>query len=286
MRLTVLLDNNTFIDRYFLGEPGVSYLIEDNGLKVLFDVGYSDVFMRNAQKMNIPLWDVDNIVISHGHTDHTGGFESLIKCYSEWYREKLPHKKPGLIAHPLAFCTKKSEDFEDNGSLVHGEKLANHFKMELSKEPRWLNDCLVFLGEIPRCNDFELPPKDKGSIVIPSHHDFVEVPELLKDDSALVYKSPDGLVIITGCSHAGICNIVHHAQHVCNEKRILDIIGGLHLLDPPNSLLQNTCAFLKDVNPTAVHACHCTGLDAKIALAASVNLKEVGVGLKLEWPAK
>jgi len=67
VKLTVLLDNNTFIDRYFLGEPGVSYFIEADGQKVLFDVGYSDAFIRNALKLNINLLDVDIIVLSHGH---------------------------------------------------------------------------------------------------------------------------------------------------------------------------------------------------------------------------
>ena len=71
MNLTILLDNNTFIDRYFLGEPGVSYLIEADGVKVLFDVGYSDAFIRNAHKLRLDLLDVDVVVLSHVHLDHT-----------------------------------------------------------------------------------------------------------------------------------------------------------------------------------------------------------------------
>ena len=74
MKLTVLVDNNTFIDEYYFGEPGVSYYIEDGGAKILFDCGYSDVFMANAEKMGIDLGKVDTIVFSHGHNDHTRGF--------------------------------------------------------------------------------------------------------------------------------------------------------------------------------------------------------------------
>ncbi|WP_126475195.1 MBL fold metallo-hydrolase, partial [Klebsiella pneumoniae] len=69
MRLTVLVDNNTLIDRYLIGEPGVSYLIEYDGQKILFDTGYSDVFLKNAQTLKIDLTSIDSIVFSHGHND-------------------------------------------------------------------------------------------------------------------------------------------------------------------------------------------------------------------------
>ncbi|MDY5913148.1 MAG: MBL fold metallo-hydrolase, partial [Inconstantimicrobium porci] len=73
MDLTVLVDNNTYIDQYYLGEPAVSYYIEDKNTKILFDTGYSDIFIRNAEKMNIDLKKLDKIAISHGHNDHTLG---------------------------------------------------------------------------------------------------------------------------------------------------------------------------------------------------------------------
>ena len=72
MKLTVLEDNNTYIDMYYLGEPAVSYYIEDGNDRILFDVGYSDAFMINAKKMGIDLDKVNKLVISHGHDDHTG----------------------------------------------------------------------------------------------------------------------------------------------------------------------------------------------------------------------
>jgi 7,8-dihydropterin-6-yl-methyl-4-(beta-D-ribofuranosyl)aminobenzene 5'-phosphate synthase len=71
MKITVLVDNNTMIDRYFQGEPGVSYFIECDDKKYLFDTGYSDIFLRNATKMGINLLALDAVVISHGHNDHT-----------------------------------------------------------------------------------------------------------------------------------------------------------------------------------------------------------------------
>ncbi len=90
MKLTVLVDNNTFTDEHFLGEPGLCYWIETDGKKILFDTGFSDVYLKNAKKLNIDLSNTDCIVLSHGHNDHTTGLKSF------------PHssKKIDLISHP------------------------------------------------------------------------------------------------------------------------------------------------------------------------------------------
>jgi 7,8-dihydropterin-6-yl-methyl-4-(beta-D-ribofuranosyl)aminobenzene 5'-phosphate synthase len=278
MKLTVLADNNTYIDRYFFGEPAVSYFIRDGNLTILFDVGYSDLLIRNAGKMNIPLGDVNFIVISHGHIDHTGGLEPLIKYYMEAANEKILRRQATLVAHPHAFDRKQNENFADIGSLVTVEKLALHFRLKLSQQPLWLSNKLVFLGEVERVNDFEAQdPLGKREI------DRVMEDDYVMDDSALVYKSPGGLVVITGCSHAGICNIVTYARKVCQEERVVDIIGGFHLLEPGETQLRKTLEFLKKVRPASLHACHCTDLKSKIALAGVASLKEVGVGLQLDY---
>ncbi len=278
MELTVLVDNNTLIDRYFYGEPGVSYFIEDEGERILFDVGYSDVFIKNAQKMNIDLLNIDFLVLSHGHLDHTWGLVPLIKLYTEAIIEKINHKKPTIVAHPLTFLTKKINGLDEIGSIISEEKLSRHFNIKLSKDPVWLTEKLVFLGEMERKNDFEAK-RSIGKTV----KDNFENDDYLMDDSALVYKSSIGLVIITSCSHAGICNIVEYAKKICEEDNIIDIIGGFHLLNPSKEQLQGTLEYMKKVEPDEVHACHCTDLNSKIALSKVINLREVGVGLKLEY---
>jgi 7,8-dihydropterin-6-yl-methyl-4-(beta-D-ribofuranosyl)aminobenzene 5'-phosphate synthase len=278
MKLTVLIDNNTLIDRYFLGEPGVCYLIEDGCKKILFDVGYSEAFIANARKLSIDLLDIDEVVLSHGHLDHTWGLEALLRLHSEAAGEKLPHKKPRLLAHPLAFSPKKSKRLPQLGTLLSKEVLSSFFNLELSRQPVFLTERLVFLGEIERLNDFEAQ-KPLGKAI----HNGVEVDDYLPDDTALAYISSQGLVIVTGCSHSGICNIVEHARKVCGVQAIVDIIGGFHLLNPPARQLQGTLDYMQKLAPSALHACHCTDLPSKIALAKAANLKEVGVGLALEY---
>jgi len=268
MKLTVLVDNNTFIDRYFLGEPGLCFLIEEAGKKVLFDTGYSDVFMRNAHKMKIKLTDIDAVVLSHGHIDHTGGLPHLMTMFTEETLENRTVSKPDLICHDHALRTKVTREGLDIGSPAKEEKLGMHFNMRLTKEPVWITENLVYLGEIPRTNNFEnQTPIGKN--------DFVA------DDSALAWRSKKGIVIITGCSHSGICNILERAKAVCGDNRIRDIIGGFHLLQPSKEQLEGTIECLLKEGPGKVYAGHCTDLKSKIALAKHLNIKEVGVGLIL-----
>ena len=277
MKLTVLLDNNTTIDRYFLGEPGVSYYIQDGEVNILFDAGYSDAFIINSDKMGKNLVDIDYIIISHGHNDHTWGLSHLIKKYSESNNEIKNNKKPKLLSHPLAFNDKYSDN-EHIGSLISLNKAKKYFDILQSKNPIWITEKIVFLGEIERRNNFE----NKTAIGKTLYLD-QEIDDYVMDDTALVYKSSEGLVIITGCSHSGICNIIDYAKKICNDERIVDIIGGFHLLSPEEAILKMTLEFFKENNIKRIHACHCTDLKSKIALSEVCEVKEVGVGLTMEY---
>ncbi len=277
MKLTVLLDNNTLIDRYFIGEPGVSYFIEDKGKRILFDTGYSDAFLRNAQRMRIDLLDLDHIVLSHGHLDHTWGLEAMVKLFTEAKIEGFSHCEPVLVAHPLAFNSKIQADIGEIGCLLSAEKLSRTFKIQLSSEPLWLTDDIVFLGEIPRRFHFEINETESKMIIDGKEED------ILADDTALALKTEKGLVIVTGCSHSGICNIIEYAKNVCDEDRIADVIGGFHLLCPQETKISATVDYFCKLNAEEVHACHCTDLRSKIALSHVCKLKEVGSGLQLEY---
>jgi 7,8-dihydropterin-6-yl-methyl-4-(beta-D-ribofuranosyl)aminobenzene 5'-phosphate synthase len=276
MKLTVLVDNNTLIDRYFIAEPGLSFLIQDEDATILFDTGYSGVFLDNAQKMGLDLANLDYLVLSHSHLDHTWGIDRLLKYYTELAIEKRPFKKPKLVTHPQTFTSVRTDELDQIGSLLSVDKLDKHFTMQLNKKPLRLSERLIFLGEIPRENDFE-------AIDTIGRKEGAEEGDRVIEDSALVYHSDRGLVIITGCSHAGICNIVEYAKQVCANDKIAEIIGGLHLQSSSLQQLQGTLDYMEQLQPNVVRACHCTDLDSKIALSSVVNIKEVGVGLSVEY---
>ncbi|WP_020585735.1 MBL fold metallo-hydrolase [Desulfobacter curvatus] len=278
MDLTLLVDNNTLIDRYLTAEPGLSILIEDEDVKVLFDLGYSDLFLKNAEKLGKDLSNLDFLVLSHSHLDHTWGLDPFIRYLTERTIEGLDIKHPKLVAHPEVFSSVRIGNLAEIGCLVTKEKAGRHMELALARIPVNLSSRLVFLGEIPRENTFE----GQTPIGMKQTPDGA-VPDLIWDDSALAYKSDQGLVIITGCSHAGICNIVSHAQRVCGDERIADIIGGFHLLNPSASQMAGTLDYFRQTRPMALHACHCTGLDSKIALAGVAPLKDAGVGLSLHF---
>lgn len=278
MQLTVLVDNNTIIDRYFRGEPALSIHIATEGENILFDAGYSDALIHNSSRMGINLLNLDAIVLSHSHLDHSWGLAPLFQLYTEAMIEGLENPRPEFTAHPGIFFSRTVDGLPEIGSFLNEETVGRFCSLRMSKAPLWLTDRLVFLGEIPRKNDFEnLEPMGR-----------VRTPEgtldcFVMEDSALAYRSEDGLVIITGCSHAGICNIIENARTVCGETRVKDIIGGFHLLNPPEKQLQGTLDYFNTLKPQSVFACHCTDLSSKIALSAVTNICEVGVGLKLNY---
>ena len=278
MELTVLMDNNTLIDRYFQGEPGLSFFIREER-DILFDLGYSDGFIRNAGKMGIDLLQTDMVVLSHGHLDHTWGLDPFIRLQTEGLIEGLPVKRPELIAHPEVFTTRSIMNLPQIGSLLSTEKVGDCFDMHLSREPVALTSNLMFLGEIERRMEFE-PSYAMGRLGNDSEQG---EEDFLPDDSGLVYRSDTGLVVIAGCAHSGICNTVEQARRVCGENRVRSVIGGFHLLDPEPKRLEGTVEYLSTLNLESLYACHCTDLNSKIALAAKLPLQEVGVGLRLQF---
>lgn len=148
MKLRVLMDNNTYIDQYYLGEPAASYYIEAGECRILFDTGYSDAFLYNADKLGIDLGKLTHIVLSHGHNDHTGGLKYL--------KERFDLQAAELIAHPDCFVPRRALE-GDIGSPVSAEEMQGCCQMHLTREPVWLNEACAFLGEIPARLPFETP---------------------------------------------------------------------------------------------------------------------------------
>ena len=142
------MDNNTYIDQYYLGEPAVSYYIEADGCRILFDTGYSQAFITNAGQMGIPLEEITHLVFSHGHNDHTRGFY--------WLEKQADLKKVEIIAHPECFNPKLDDSGLEIGSPLREDKVKKAGRYRPSGMPYRISDKCIFLGEIPARNDFEI----------------------------------------------------------------------------------------------------------------------------------
>lgn len=267
LKLWVLADNNTLIDLYFLGEPAVSYYIELGGLRILFDAGYSDVFLKNAEALGIDLSRLTHIVLSHGHNDHTNGLALL--------RQRYDLSQVRLVAHPRCFAPRWA-DGAYIGPPCTAEEAGTFCDCQPSAGPYFLSENCAFLGEIPALHSFE--PRVPIGLTFAGGR---PAPDLLPDDSALACKTAEGLFIVTGCSHSGICNIVSRARQVLDEARVAGIIGGFHLLRRDERLRQ-TAAFLREVSPRRLYPCHCVSLPAKAELMKHLKVGEVGSGMMIE----
>lgn len=268
MKLKVLVDNNTFINMYYLGEPAVSYYIEDNGTNILFDTGYSRAYIDNAKKLGVNLHNIDKIVLSHGHDDHTGGL-------ADFFKDKLAKDGIEVITHPESLNFKE-DDSEYIGSSMNREDLEKVCNLKLTKEPLQISENIIYLGEIPQSNDFEhrIPI---GKCLINNE----KIDDFVSEDSAIVYQSNKGLFIVTGCSHSGICNIIEYAKKVCKTERVYGVIGGFHLFEI-DERLKNTINYLKENNIKLLYPCHCISLKAKIEMGKQLDINEVGVGLEID----
>ena len=267
MKLRVLVDNNTYIDQYYLGEPAVSYYLETDGLRILFDTGYSDIVQQNAEAMGIDLGGLTHIVLSHGHNDHTRGLRFL--------RERFHLSHVQLVAHP-GCLRPKWMDGMDIGAPFGEAEAAAAFDYRPQTGPYALSENCVFLGEIPALHDFE-PRRRFGRTLDASG---AEIGEFVMDDSALACRAKDGLFIVTGCSHSGICNIVDYARQVLGEDRVAGVIGGFHLFEADQRLRQ-TIGRLKMLAPKVLYPCHCVSLRAKAEMMKALPVEEVGVGLTI-----
>ncbi len=268
LKLTVLVDNNTYINQYYLGEPGACYYIEDGDERILLDTGYSNIAGKNARKMGIDLSTLTKIVFSHGHNDHTGGLEFLQNEYDLSNVE--------IISHPDTWKAKRY-DADRIGAAFTEQEVGKISHLTLTKEPMRLSEHLYFLGEIPTVCDFEprvaLGEQEEGQ-------GFCE--DYVMDDSALAYLGEDGVFIITGCSHSGICNIIEQAKRVCGTQTVAGVIGGFHLFQV-NERVEKTIDYFEKSGIRRLYPCHCTSFSVRSAIHQKVSVKEVGVGFSLSF---
>lgn len=266
MKLTVLTDNFTYIDRYYLGEPGFSALLECGEKTILFDTGYSDVYIENARRLGLDLEKVTHIVLSHGHNDHTGGLAAYLGRFDN---------APELIAHPGVFAQRIDNELEVGSPVAPGD-LGPFLKPRFTKEPYWIDENVCFLGGIPRVYPFE---SDRAVGFRLTEEGLV--PDDLPDDSSLAIKTEEGLFLLTGCAHAGIANTLRYALEVTGGTRVKAVLGGMHLFTV-DAAFEAAAETLASLGAKTLYPCHCTSLSVKAALMKRFNVIETGVGLTLE----
>lgn len=254
MVISVLTDN--FPGSHTAAEHGLSYLVEYDGKKILFDTGQSDLFLRNAVKMNIDINDIDLIVLSHGHFDHGGGLDYLTGGK--------------LICHPGCFVKRyRKSDCGFIGLKSSSEEIGGKFDLILTSEPYHITGKILFAGEIPRITSFE--SKTTNFVFEDGTPDFV------MDDSALILLSDQGLFVVTGCGHAGIVNTLEHAKKVTGENKLFGIMGGFHLKEIDRQT-NETIRYLRKNRVMHVYPSHCTSLPALSAFHKCFEINQVLTG--------
>jgi len=254
MNIYILTDN--FPGNKLQAEHGLSYLIEFEGKRLLFDTGQSNLFLKNAALMGVDMTNIDMIILSHGHFDHGDGLLFL-------HRGKL-------ICHPGCFIKRyRKSDYSYIGLVNTQNELARKFELIVSSEPYYITEKIIFLGEIPRVTDFE---SKSTPFVLEGG-----VPDYVTDDSAIALLHENGLFIITGCGHAGIVNTLEHAKIVTGEKKLYGIMGGFHLKEN-NRQTKETIRYLKKSGMVHVYPSHCTENPALELFHKAFNAKQVKTG--------
>jgi len=253
---------------YLIGEPGFSALVrfEKNGREktLLFDTGVSPTGMvENVRRLGLSLQEVEVIVLSHGHWDHVTGMEGVAQTLG---RANLP-----VMIHP-EFWSRRRIRFPglDPAELPSTSRAALEgagFEIVEERHPSFLLDGSVLItGEVDRTTEFETG--------FQGHESFRDggwrPDQLILDDQALVLSLPErGLVVLSGCGHAGIVNTVLYAQKLTGQQKIAAIIGGFHLSGPMfEPIIGPTVRAFDELDPALLVPAHCTGWRAVHQLAA------------------
>lgn len=254
--VTVLVEN-TANQQGLLAEHGLAMWIERGGQHVLFDTGQGMALVHNADTLGIDLSSADELVLSHGHYDHTGGLLAAVQDF----------RRATVYAHLTVFRERFVQnpdgDVRQIGAPIESlEWLTERVGLVVPTRthPVEIADGLWLTGQIPRQNDFE----DTGGAFFLDRA--CTQPDPIIDDQAVYFRSDRGLVVILGCAHAGVINTLDYICALTGETRIHAVLGGMHLLHADENRLQHTIRRLGNFGVQQIGLAHCTGFAAMARL--------------------
>ena len=251
IRITVLVENSVNT-RGLRAEHGLAFLIQTERHQLLFDTGQSDLLLQNACNLRLDLRDMEAVVLSHGHYDHTGG----LKAVSELAPRARFHLHPAALS--AKFASQPGGASRAIGMTGENVELVRAAVQPVTwtHSPTEVVEGIFVTGEIPRQNDFE----DTGGRFFLDETGSKADP--LVDDQALFFDTPEGLVVMLGCGHAGVVNTLEHVLRLAGNRPIRAVIGGFHLLNAGRERLEKTVEAFRRWNVGRLIAGHCTGLAA------------------------
>lgn len=287
LRVTVLMDDYAGGDSGLLSQHGASYLLEagyakdrGSGRTILFDTSQSaDPVLGNMAALGKDPQDIDLIFLSHCHYDHTSGLVGILKASNRCRVPVVGHPsifrpsysvKPALRPVGMGPGSSPEEIREAGGELI------------LTSEPLPLMPGVISTGEITRRVELESSP----TISLQTIEEGKQITDQMADDTSLVLIMPEGLVIITGCSHAGIISIIETAIRLTGVKKIAAVIGGFHLIDAEDERIDKTVDYLAGLDVGLVYTGHCSGLKAEGRLLESLQdrFKKLRTGMVIDIP--
>ena len=264
-RITIICENSVTV-KGGIGEHGFAAYLETERGNYLFDTGRGDGLIPNLLKFDKDPLSIQKIFLSHGHYDHTGGLPSILEILGE----------VDILAHPEIFSVRYRISREDGkevrrySGLKHTraylESLGGKFILE--KHFREVTREMFLTGEVPRITAFE-----KGDPKLFAEVGGNLIPDPFLDDQSLVVESKEGLVLLLGCAHSGLINILNHVAAKTGKDRIYAVLGGTHLdfASPPQ--VEETITALKKFRVERIGVSHCTGLRAAARLFAEFGEK-------------
>jgi len=255
--ITTLVENSVAQSgKALLAEHGLSFYIEADDRKILFDTGQNLAISNNARVLGIDLSQIDTVVLSHGHYDHSGGLRSILESNKDFT----------LYGHPDVFSPKVKKtngNYKYIGIPVEKDYIVNcGISLKLDRNPVEIAPGVMTSGEIVLENDFE----DVEPMFFLKQDEKV-TPDTLADDQALILDTAKGVVVLLGCSHRGVINTLKHVTQLKGTVKIHAILGGLHLGKASDGKLAKIIDHLRGFGLEMVGVGHCTGPRAFLALA-------------------